>query len=228
MSVFLPQEIYLPSRNILIALWGQVHHAAPFSFQVLDERMSVCVLLSLWVCPGRMNRTPGRSNGSLCALRWTGGARGQSGQINRDLEGRNRAMMMHVIDLPAWSAWQPLQDSWRSPTIPALAGLYRIRREGQEALDYIGQTGTGTMTLQARLGMFRGIDGKEMPYRAPHTAGPALSRTAPTACPSVPGLHRAYRGINPVAQGDASVWRSACIGKCISALPRSPSGACPL
>src|SRR5262249_2210442 len=38
----------------------------------------------------------------------------------------------------------------------------------------IGQTGTGTMTLRKRLGMLGGIYRDEMPYRDPHTAGPAL------------------------------------------------------
>ena len=38
----------------------------------------------------------------------------------------------------------------------------------------IGQTGTGTMTLRARLGMLRGMYGPQKPYRGPHTAGPAL------------------------------------------------------
>src|SRR5215208_302371 len=32
----------------------------------------------------------------------------------------------------------------------------------------------GTMTLRKRLGMLRGVYGELMPYRDPHTAGPAL------------------------------------------------------
>jgi hypothetical protein len=53
-------------------------------------------------------------------------------------------MMKQVIDLLAWSDWQPHRGSWlTTSTIPAKTGLYRIRREGREDLDYIGQTGTG-------------------------------------------------------------------------------------
>jgi hypothetical protein len=57
---------------------------------------------------------------------------------------------------------------------PSQPGLYRIRRAGRADIDYIGQTGAGTMTLRRRLGMLKAIYGDEMPYRAPHTAGPAL------------------------------------------------------
>jgi hypothetical protein len=52
--------------------------------------------------------------------------------------------------------------------------LYRIRRVGRDDLDYIGQTGAGGMTLKKRMGMLRGIYAEVMPYRDPHTAGPAL------------------------------------------------------
>ena len=76
--------------------------------------------------------------------------------------------------LSSWLPWQPLQGSSRNLQIPHLPGLYRIRRSGHQTLDYIGQTGTGTATLRKRLGMLNGVYGKEMPYRAPHTAGPAL------------------------------------------------------
>lgn len=83
------------------------------------------------------------------------------------------AVMAPATDI-GWSAWQPLRDCWRTPTIPALPGLYRIRRMSQDAIDYIGQTGTGRMTLRRRLAMLAGVDGAVMPYRDPHTAGPAL------------------------------------------------------
>jgi hypothetical protein len=73
-----------------------------------------------------------------------------------------------------WSPWQPLLSCWRGEKIPPQPGLYRVRRESRSDIDYIGQTGAGTMTLRARLGMLRGIYATEMPYRAPHTAGPAL------------------------------------------------------
>ncbi len=74
----------------------------------------------------------------------------------------------------SWSSWQPLKSCWYGLVTPALPGLYRIRRMEQDDLDYIGQTGEGTMTLRKRLGMLRGIYASEMPYRDPHTAAPAL------------------------------------------------------
>src|ERR1043166_8492915 len=57
------------------------------------------------------------------------------------------------------------------------------------------------MTLRARLGMLRGIYGPVMPYRDPHTAGPALSRAATTRQPTLPGLGCSHRWFHPVAQG---------------------------
>jgi len=76
-----------------------------------------------------------------------------------------------AADLIKWSDWLPLNQSWANPLVPQLPGLYRIRREGRDDLDYIGQTST---LLRQRLGALRGVYGEEMPYRAPHTAGPAL------------------------------------------------------
>ncbi|MBT4016599.1 MAG: hypothetical protein HOE62_01520 [Alphaproteobacteria bacterium] len=72
---------------------------------------------------------------------------------------------------PVWSDWQPLFKAGRNKAIPRDAGLYRIRRVGQQSLDYIGQTGMG---LRQRLGMLSGVFRDIMPYNDPHTAGPAL------------------------------------------------------
>lgn len=80
----------------------------------------------------------------------------------------------NVDPLINWSPWVPHDGCWRGSVIPAMPGLYRIRRVGLEHLDYLGQTGMGTMTLRKRLGMLKGIYNPEMPYRDPHTAGPAL------------------------------------------------------
>lgn len=77
-------------------------------------------------------------------------------------------------ELLQWSPWQPLMGCWRGRLIPALPGLYRIRRAGHEDLDYIGQTGSGRMTLRKRLAMLCGVYAGDMPYRDPHTAAPAL------------------------------------------------------
>ena len=70
-----------------------------------------------------------------------------------------------------WSAWQPHERCWLGGRLPCAPGLYRIRRAGWNELDYIGQTG---LTLSERQGMLRGVYAEEMPYRDPHTAGPAL------------------------------------------------------
>lgn len=74
----------------------------------------------------------------------------------------------------SWSVWQPLEGSWLGDKLPSSPGLYRIRRVGHDDLDYIGQTGSGKMTLRQRLGMLRSVYADKMPYRDPHTAGPAL------------------------------------------------------
>ena len=73
-----------------------------------------------------------------------------------------------------WSQWIPLWESWRGSSSPALPGLYRIRRSGRDDLEYLGQTGSGSMNLRKRLAMLRGLFADEMPYRDPHTAAPAL------------------------------------------------------
>ena len=81
--------------------------------------------------------------------------------------------MAHTPDIP-WTPWQPLFEAWKGDKLPNKAGLYRIRRIGFDGVDYIGQTGSGTMTIKKRMGMLRGVWKDEMPYRDPHTAGPAL------------------------------------------------------
>jgi hypothetical protein len=42
-----------------------------------------------------------------------------------------------------WSAWSNLAGIRRGATIPNVPGLYRVRRIGATAIDYIGQTGGG-------------------------------------------------------------------------------------
>lgn len=82
--------------------------------------------------------------------------------------------MLEFGQLLDWSPWLPLEGAWLGPSVPSTPGLYRIRHLGEPALDYLGQTGAGTMTLKKRLGMLRGVYGEQMPYRDPHTAAPAL------------------------------------------------------
>ena len=77
-------------------------------------------------------------------------------------------------EILTWSAWIQLEGCWLGSGLPTRPGLYRIQRAGRDDLDYIGQTGAGRMTLRARLAMLRGVYGATMPYRDPHTAGPAL------------------------------------------------------
>jgi len=73
-----------------------------------------------------------------------------------------------------WAPWIALADAVRGVTVPATPGLYRIRRASSEHIDYIGQTGSGSMTLRKRMAMLRGVYAAEMPYRDPHTAAPGL------------------------------------------------------
>src|SRR5262245_50121838 len=81
---------------------------------------------------------------------------------------------LDIVSTLAWSPWVGHLGCWRGDTIPDEPGVYRIRRVGQDCLDYIGQTGVGGMTLRKRLGMQRGVYAAEMPYTDPHTAAPAL------------------------------------------------------
>jgi hypothetical protein len=71
----------------------------------------------------------------------------------------------------SWLPFLPLEGAGRNKSFPIGPGLYRIRRIGRTDLDYIGQTGMG---LRRRLGMLAGVYRDVMPYRAPHTVGPAL------------------------------------------------------
>ena len=73
-----------------------------------------------------------------------------------------------------WSDWTALKDSWKGKILPETQGLYRIKRVDLDGIDYIGQTGTGTMNLKKRAGMLRSVYKEEMPYNDPHTAGPGL------------------------------------------------------
>ena len=82
--------------------------------------------------------------------------------------------MLDIDGTLIWSEWLPHNGCWRGNRIPSEPGLYRLRRVGQTYLDYIGQTGCGTMGLRKRLAMQIGVYAEEMPYTDPHTAAPAL------------------------------------------------------
>jgi hypothetical protein len=78
--------------------------------------------------------------------------------------------MRDQTNLLQWTEWRPLIGAWRDPDIPRTPGLYRICRVGRDDVDYIGQTGD----LRERFGALRGVFAEQMPYAAPHTAGPGL------------------------------------------------------
>lgn len=81
---------------------------------------------------------------------------------------------VNVTNLLSWGPWYDLNGASRNPAIPRkTAGLYRIRRVGFDGLEYIGQTGASN-GLRSRMGNLLGVFKEEMPYRDPHTAGPAL------------------------------------------------------
>jgi len=82
--------------------------------------------------------------------------------------------MLDIEAVFVWSQFVPHLGCWRGNCVPNEPGLYRVRRLGETCLDYIGQTGSGTMTLRRRLAMQSGVYAGEMPYTDPHTAGPAL------------------------------------------------------
>jgi hypothetical protein len=74
--------------------------------------------------------------------------------------------------LACWSGWVDLRGAGRNRQIPDAPGLYRIRRAGAgPGLEYMGQTGR---SLRGRLSQLAGVYAAQMPYRDPHTAGPAL------------------------------------------------------
>jgi hypothetical protein len=52
--------------------------------------------------------------------------------------------------------------------------LYRIHRAGHPDLDYIGQAGSGAMTLRKQFAMLSGVVREVMLYGDPHTGAPAL------------------------------------------------------
>jgi hypothetical protein len=85
-----------------------------------------------------------------------------------------RATINALCDESAWTAFQPLEKSWLGSALPDSPGLYRIRlvHEERSSLAYIGQSGK---SLKERISSLRHVFvAAQMPYKAPHTAGPAL------------------------------------------------------
>lgn len=73
-----------------------------------------------------------------------------------------------------WSSAVELELAVKGISVPSEPGLYRVRRVGLDGWDYIGQTGARSMNLRKRMTMLKGVFETEMPYRDPHTGGPAL------------------------------------------------------
>lgn len=72
-----------------------------------------------------------------------------------------------------WSKWHSLNpERDQISQISNDPGLYRVRHQDRDGLEYIGQTGRST---RGRVGaLARGVYSDEMPYRDPHTAAPCL------------------------------------------------------
>lgn len=70
-----------------------------------------------------------------------------------------------------WSDRITLDERSSLGQLPATAGLYRVRAVDDALLAYVGQTGR---SLRERVSGVRRAFGREMPYRDPHTAAPAL------------------------------------------------------
>ncbi|ADL45404.1 hypothetical protein Micau_1854 [Micromonospora aurantiaca ATCC 27029] len=70
----------------------------------------------------------------------------------------------------AWTGWLPLDDRAVRLQVPRGPGLYQVRRIGDSALAYVGQTAE----LRRRLGQLCVLYRDEMPYNDPHTAAPCL------------------------------------------------------
>lgn len=73
----------------------------------------------------------------------------------------------------SWSDWVPLDPAIGDISgFTTDAGVYRVRHQEQDGLEYIGQTGR---SLRGRVrALARGTFAEEMPYRDPHTAAPCL------------------------------------------------------
>lgn len=114
--------------------------------------------------------------------------------------------MKWVNETIIWTPWINLFDSWKNTIIPKTRGLYRIRRTNTDEIDYIGQTSSDSMSLRQRLSMLKGVFGNEMPYRDPHTVGPALwalrhkyNCDFEASVASIEGSRQLVKGIEAVA-----------------------------
>ena len=70
----------------------------------------------------------------------------------------------------AWGPWLDLADVDARRSIPAEAGLYRVRIRGASDLAYVGQTSS----LRDRLSQLSVLYRPEIPFGDPHTGAPCL------------------------------------------------------
>lgn len=75
------------------------------------------------------------------------------------------------INPQTWSGWVGHRNCWLEANFPDQPGLYKIRAIGSREPIYIGQTGG---SLRKRMRALASVYRDEMPYAAPHTAGPGL------------------------------------------------------
>lgn len=72
-----------------------------------------------------------------------------------------------------WSPWVPMDNSAMRKSLPASAGLYRVRARDDNFLVYIGQTGRQVRQRVGELASYS-RDPHLMPFNDPHTAAPAF------------------------------------------------------
>lgn len=70
-----------------------------------------------------------------------------------------------------FEAWVALPEA---ASVPEKSGVYRFRNPSSDVVGYIGETGTGRVTLAKRLSVLRSTHAEVMPYRYPYAAAPAL------------------------------------------------------
>ncbi len=66
-----------------------------------------------------------------------------------------------------WSEWLPLEEAKLHEEIVKAPGLYRVRRVGKECIDYVGQTNSLRIRMQA---LRLGLNDDLMPWNEPHVA----------------------------------------------------------